>query len=357
MPPTRVLIVDDAVVVRRLLSDVISEDPDLEVVATAAHGRIALERLDRHDVDVVILDVEMPEMDGLATLEEIRRRDRRLPVIMFSTLTQRGATATLDALSRGANDYLTKPTNTAGIADAKDQIRRDLVPRVRALVGRGVHQETPVQVPERPRRSRPIAEARVDVLAIGVSTGGPNALNELLPKLPGDLSVPVVLVQHMPPVFTRLLAERLDARCALSVVEAEPGMSLQPGHVYVAPGDHHLEVTGGPAPSTAITDGPPENSCRPAVDVLFRSVVRAYGARVLAVVLTGMGHDGLKGSELVVEAGGRVLAQDQASSVVWGMPGYVAKAGIADRVLPLDQMAPEIMRRIARAGRTPREVA
>jgi len=357
MAPTRVMIVDDAVVVRRLLSDVISEDPDLEVVATAANGQIALDRLDRYEPDVIILDVEMPVMDGLATLEEIRRRDRRLPVIMFSTLTQRGATATLDALSRGANDYLTKPTNTAGITDAKDQIRRDLVPRVRALVGRDRVDDAEVRptTPVTTRKSSP--GARIDVLAIGVSTGGPNALNEVLPALPRELPVPVVVVQHMPPVFTRLLAERLDAKCALSVAEAEAGMRLEPGHVFVAPGDHHLEVKGGPTPTVQITDGPPENSCRPAVDVLFRSVSRAYGPRVLALVLTGMGHDGLKGSETIVEAGGTVLAQDQATSVVWGMPGYVAKAGIADRVLPLDRMAPEILDRLARAGRARREVA
>jgi two-component system chemotaxis response regulator CheB len=354
MTRTRVLIVDDAVVVRRVLSTVISEDPDLEVVGTAANGRLALDQLELLRPEIVVLDVEMPEMDGLATLVEIRKRQPRLPVIMFSTLTQRGATATLDALSRGANDYLTKPTATAGMAEAKDQIRRDLVPRIRALVGRERHDQIVVGPSPLRAPTGGGAEGAVDVVAIGVSTGGPNALSDLLPRLPADLRVPVILVQHMPPVFTRLLAERLNHKCALTVIEAEDGMAVLRGRVYVAPGDHHLEVTKATIPVIRVTQGAPENSCRPSVDVLFRSVARVYGARSLALVLTGMGYDGVRGSEEIVRAGGRVLVQDKETSVVWGMPGYVAKANLADRVLPLHEIVPEVLQRLSRSGNSRR---
>ncbi len=345
-------------VVRRLVTRVLDEDPGLEVVGAAANGRIALAKIAQLAPDVVTLDIEMPEMDGLATLAELRPRWPRLPVIMFSTLTERGAEATLEALSLGASDYVTKPTGLHNAAEALAAVKAELLPRVKALHGRRrlsllagaapVPAAPPppitpaVRPPERP------ANARIDIVTIGVSTGGPNALAELLPALPASLPVPVVIVQHMPPVFTRMLANRLDARCEMNVVEAEGGEVLAAGRVYVAAGGRHLAlVRQGTSVVTVANDDPPENSCRPAVDVLFRSVAALYGPGALAVVLTGMGQDGLRGAEAIQVAGGQILAQDETTSVVWGMPGFVARAGLADAVLPLDAVAADIGRRVA----------
>ena len=354
----RVLVVDDSVVVRRLVTRVLEEDPDIEVVGAAANGRIALAKVAQLEPDVVTLDIEMPELDGLATLAELRPRWPRLPVIMFSTLTERGAEATLEALSLGASDYVTKPTGLHSPVEAMAAVQTELIPRIKALHGRRLLSRMPqspaptaaapspaapaVKPPARP------ADARIDVVAIGVSTGGPNALAELLPALPGTLPVPIVIVQHMPPVFTRMLADRLNSRCALKVIEAEGGELLLPGRVHIAAGGQHLTlVRQGTSIVTAANDDPPTHSCRPAVDVLFRSVAALSGPSVLSVVLTGMGQDGLRGVEAIRVAGGQVLAQDEASSVVWGMPGFVARAGLADAVLPLDAIAAEISRRVA----------
>ena len=354
----RVLVVDDSVVVRRLVTRVLEGDPDIEVVGAAANGRIALAKIAQLEPDVVTLDIEMPELDGLATLAELRPRWPRLPVIMFSTLTERGAEATLEALSLGASDYVTKPTGLHNPAEAMAAVQAELVPRIKALHGRRLLSRMPrspaptAEAPSPPAPAvkapvRPV-DARIDVVAIGVSTGGPNALAELLPALPGTLPVPIVIVQHMPPVFTRMLANRLNGRCDLKVIEAEGGELLIPGRVHIAAGGQHLAlVRQGTSVVTVATDDPPENSCRPAVDVLFRSVAALYGPSVLSVVLTGMGQDGLRGAEAIRVAGGQVLAQDEASSVVWGMPGFVARAGLADAVLPLDAIAAEISRRVA----------
>jgi two-component system chemotaxis response regulator CheB len=361
--PIRVLVVDDSVVVRRLVSDALSADPAMEVVATAANGRIALAKLGDARPDIVTLDIEMPEMDGLETMAELRRRQPRLPVVMFSTLTERGAAATLDALSLGARDYVTKPTNSGSLTESIRRVQQDLTPKLKALCPGLGSSAAAVSRPARtagatvatPGPARPLAP--IDVVAIGISTGGPKALAELLPALPGDLPVPVLIVQHMPPVFTRQLAERLDARSALGVSEAAGGDQLRPGAAYIAPGGHHLVVHKAPGGVLQLrtNEDPPENSCRPAVDVLFRSVAAAYGSRSLAAVMTGMGHDGLLGAQEIAGSGGFVLAQDEASSVVWGMPGAVARAGLADRVLPLSDLAAEIARRAAhgRTGRAP----
>lgn len=387
MTKIKVLIVDDAVVVRKVLSDVLGAEPDMELVGTAANGRLGVQKVEQTKPDVVLLDIEMPEMDGIEALQAIRKIDRRLPVIMFSTLTERGAAATLDALANGASDYVTKPTNSGSITGARDQIKADLVPKIRQLCQRHMAHAAPAEaapassgrtVRERPfgglppqarqAPARPAApasplsgpvklrgqqgpSARVDVLAIGVSTGGPNALAQLLPALPGSLGVPVLIVQHMPPTFTRLLAERLDRASSLTVVEAAAGMPLRPNHAYVAPGDFHMVVKrSGTDVVIELNQQPPENSCRPAVDPLFRAVAEVYGPNCLAVVLTGMGSDGLKGAEHIVQKGGRVLAQDEATSVVWGMPGYVARAGIADAVLPLGELAGEIFKKTSRGA-------
>jgi two-component system chemotaxis response regulator CheB len=357
MAKIRVLVVDDAVVFRRTLAEELSKDPALDVVATAANGRIALARMPQVAPDIVILDVEMPEMDGLVTLKELRKSYPRLPVIMFSALTERGAEATLDALALGATDYFTKPASAGGLESSLQVIREQLIPEIKALCrptganleGCGaVSPAKPIAkaVNSSATRSRP-APGPVHIVAIGVSTGGPTALAEVFRRLPRDLPVPLVVVQHMPPMFTRLLAERLAAEFSLQVKEGGQNGALQPGHVYIAPGDFHMSVVReGVEVFTQVHQEPPENSCRPAADVLFRSVAKAYGRNTLAVVLTGMGQDGLRGCEAIHEAGGQILVQDEATSVVWGMPGCVARAGLADRVLPISLMGDEILRRV-----------
>lgn len=363
MAKFRILVVDDAVVFRRLLTEELSRDPALEVVGAAANGRIALAKMAQVNPDLVILDVEMPEMDGLATLAELRKTYPRLPVIMFSALTERGAEATLDALALGATDYFTKPANTGGLDASLEVIREQLIPEIKALCAKaapGGH--CPAGAPLAPPSLRAGPQSlrwpagrsgSVDVLAIGASTGGPNALGEVFRRLPADFPVPIVIVQHMPPMFTRLLAERLSAEFAIRVHEGSSGSVLEPGHAWIAPGDHHLIVVqDGVQVRTLVHRDPPENSCRPAVDVLLRSVAKAFGPNSLTVILTGMGQDGLRGCEAVREAGGQILAQDEATSVVWGMPGHVARAGLADSVLPLASIADEIMHRVGRRRAT-----
>jgi two-component system chemotaxis response regulator CheB len=352
--PIRVLVVDDSVVIRRLLRDVLSADPLIEVVGTASNGHIALAKVTQLSPDLVVLDVEMPELDGLATLRALRASHPQLPVIMFSSATARGAAVTIEALLLGANDYVTKPSNVGSLGMAIDRVREELVPKVKALCG-APSGLPPSPVPSRPgsAAARPaLPPSRIDVVAIGVSTGGPTALAQVLSSLPGDLPVPAVIVQHMPPVFTRYLAERLDAQCALRVSEAGGGEALEPGHVWIAPGDSHLVVHRLDGRVGLRThQGPPENSCRPAVDVLFRSVAETFGPHAIGVVLTGMGYDGRRGCESIRAAGGQVLAQDEASSVVWGMPGAVVAAGLADVVVPLDRIASEVTRRVGERSR------
>ncbi len=354
MAKIRVLVVDDAVVFRRLVSDELSRDPSLEVVGTAANGRIALARMTQVSPDVVILDVEMPDMDGLATLKELRKTYPRLTVIMFSALTERGAEATLDALALGATDYFTKPANTGSLDASLAVIREQLIPKIKALCAtRQGDKETGRQGDKKGSSHSspclPVSLSRClpQVLAIGTSTGGPNALAEVFRGLPADFPVPIVIVQHMPPMFTRLLAERLSAEFPIPVQEGSSGTLLRPGYALIAPGDYHMIVARDNLQVRVLLhQGPPENSCRPAVDVLLRSVAKTFGPNSLTVILTGMGQDGLRGCEAVREAGGQVLAQDEVTSVVWGMPGYVARAGLADRVLPLALIGDEIMRRV-----------
>jgi two-component system chemotaxis response regulator CheB len=360
MPKIRILVVDDSVVVRRMVSDALASDAQLEVAATAANGKIALAKIPQVNPDIVILDVEMPELDGIGTLVGIRKSLPKLPVIMYSTLTQRGAEATIEALSKGATDYVTKPSNVGSAAQGLECIRTQLIPKIKAICGRvlGLPLPSPLPAPVAPKTPQtrlpfPRREERIDIVAIGVSTGGPNALASLIPSFPRDLPVPVVIVQHMPPVFTRLLAERLAAKSQIGVEEGYAGAILEPGCAWLAPGDYHMVVAGdGHGVMLRTHQGPPENSCRPAVDVLFRSVAEVYKSHALAVEMTGMGQDGLRGCEHIRESGGQILAQDQATSVVWGMPGFVANAGLADKVLPLDQLGMEILRRV-RNGREP----
>lgn len=367
----RVLVVDDAVVMRKIISDVIADDEALELAGLAANGRIALQKIPQVNPDIITMDVEMPEMDGVETVREIRKLYPRMPVIMFSTLTQRGAETTIDALSAGATDYVTKPANVGSVGESINRLKADLVPRLKTHC-RGKVVSLPVPTMSRPPAAaaslvaatprvvkpapaKPSGPQVVQVLCVGASTGGPNALADFFQALGRPVPVPVLVVQHMPPVFTRILAERLEKVSGIRCHEAVEGQEIVPGQIFLAPGGFHLEVVRDGARFRArLHEGPPENSCRPAVDVLFRSVARAYGAGTLAVVLTGMGQDGLRGCEIIRELGGRVIAQDEPTSVVWGMPGHVAQAGLADAVLPLPEIAPEISRRLLiRSGVTP----
>lgn len=344
MPPVRVLIVDDSVVVRKLLCEALASSAEIKVAGTASSGAIALAKIPQLNPDVITLDIEMPGLNGIQTLAEIRKLYPKLPVIMFSTLTERGAAITLEALSLGASDYATKPSNSESLASSMEQVRKELVAKIISLAGRRSHA---VPAPAVSPLKRKPGGQRIDILAIGTSTGGPNALAEVIPYLPEDFPVPVVVVQHMPPLFTRLLAERLNSRSPLSVHEGEAGKTLEPGQVWIAPGDYHLTLARkGTEVVLAMNQDPPENSCRPAVDVMFRSVAQAYGANVLAVVLTGMGADGTRGAEVIREAGGEVIVQDEATSVVWGMPGNVVAASQADRICPLGSIGPEVVRRV-----------
>jgi two-component system chemotaxis response regulator CheB len=362
----RVLIVDDSAVMRSLLRSVLLSDPGLEVAGTAADGASALEILRLQHPDLIVLDVEMPVMDGLVTLRELRARNHTMPVIMCSSLTQRGARVTIEALASGASDYVAKPSGQAGRESAIRALAQELIPRIRALTGhlqaRPAAAAAPRTVLPMPPAPPPALQmpAKPLVLAIGVSTGGPAALDVLLPELPAGFPLPVLIVQHMPEVFTRLLAERLSRRCGLRVAEAAEGMPTTAGCIYIARGNWHMEALpaarpGAPA-TIHLTQDPPENHCRPAVDTLFRSTARVYGSGVLAVVLTGMGYDGLAGARNIREQGGSVLAQDQATSTVWGMPGAVAQAGLAYKVLPLAAIAPEILRVAGRGVTSPNEV-
>ena len=369
MPKIRVLVVDDSVVMRRLITEVLQGDPGIEVVGIAHNGRIALQKLSQVNPDVVTMDVEMPELDGVKALKELRRTYPRMPVIMFSSLTQRGASATLDALAAGATDFVTKTVDVMGLQESISRLQEELLPRIRVHFQRTQAEFSPVPTvaPAAPGASTftvpasslatprtgapsaaPLLSGAVELLCIGSSTGGPMALEKVFQGLVTPLSVPVVLVQHMPAMFTQMMAERLNAlRIPLRCMEATHGLTLKPGHAYVAPGGFHMTVhrDQGGSFSVRTNTNPPENSCRPAVDVLFRSAV-ATGANVLGVVLTGMGQDGLRGCELIREKGGQVVVQDQASSVVWGMPGAVAQAGLAHAILPIEEIAPEILRRL-----------
>jgi two-component system chemotaxis response regulator CheB len=337
----RVLVVDDSVVVRQLLGRALDAEPGLELAGVAANGRIALEKLDLLQPDVVILDLDMPEMNGFETLASIRRTHPALPVIVFSHLTSEGATATLDALALGATAFALKP-RADGIGLAEEQVRNDLFPLLLAVTVRTAAPPTPDVV-----LAGPVSRSHaVTAVVIAVSTGGPRALALIMPALPADLSVPIFIVQHMPPLFTKTLAERLDHIAAVDVVEAADGDVVVPGTVYVAPGGHHLALARVTTTvRVAITDAPPENSCRPAADVLFRSAADVYGAGVLAVVLTGMGHDGLRGSEAVRASGGSVIAQRADTAVVASMPEAVRLAGLVESVVPLDRIGPELARR------------
>jgi len=351
----RVLVVDDSVVIRSLVTHALSEEPTIEVVGVAANGAIALERIAQLNPDVITLDIEMPEMDGLALLRRIGRWEVRPRVVMFSTLTDRGAAMTLEALALGADDYVTKAANVGSLDRSMDALRRELVPKIKqffVLPGETSLAMPPAAAPKL-TVAPPVPVRRAgqpSVLAIGVSTGGPNALAVIVPQFPADFPLPILIVQHMPPLFTRFLAERLQTVTKLKVREATDGVPLAGGAVWIAPGDYHVRVCNhGAGTVVRLDQSPPENSCRPSVDVLFRSVAETFGGAAICAVLTGMGQDGLRGAGMLKANGAYVIAQDEATSVVWGMPGAVAGAGLANSVLPLDAVVPEILRQVGNA--------
>ena len=384
MEKVRVLIVDDSAVMRKIIASALQKEPSIEIVGFAANGLQAIEAIQTCNPDVMTLDIEMPEMDGLTALREIRKENKYLPIIMFSSLTHKGAQAAVMALTAGASDYVGKPVNTTGgIDDAFKVLEAELIPKIIGLAkrvksrrdreGKGVGTEKPTASVAALRPSattKPLASASpisslasnvgkvisgvlakpAQAICIGVSTGGPEALMQVFSAFNAPLSVPIFIVQHMPADFTALLAARLSATGVMTVKEAEEGEIASPGTVYIAPGGFHMTLSR-PGTKTIIhlNTEPPENSCRPAVDVLFRTAAEVYGSGLLAVMLTGMGYDGLKGSQIIKKKGGQVIAQDEATSVVWGMPGAVVQAGLADSILPIEKVADEIIFRARKA--------
>jgi two-component system chemotaxis response regulator CheB len=364
----RVMIVDDAVVVRGLFSRWVEAESDLEVVASLRSGRDAVAQVERIAPDVVVLDVNMPDMDGIAALPLLLEKKRDLIVIMASTLTRRNAEISLRALSLGATDYIPKPTSNQEVAGS-DSFRRDLIEKIRHLGARARRfYSAPVRntgtlpakssPPLQPRlpthdhgpialRAMPASQPRV--LLIGSSTGGPQALNAIIAHIASVIEhAPVLITQHMPPTFTAILAEHLARVAKCPVHEGQDGEEIRAGTVYVAPGGKHMTVARRDGVAViAIDDGPPVNFCKPAVDPMFSSAATVWGAKALALVLTGMGSDGLNGAKAIVAAGGAVIAQDEATSVVWGMPGQVALAGLCSAVLPVNDIAPRLTRLFA----------
>ena len=371
----RVLVVDDTVLYRKILSDILARIPDVEVVGTANNGRIALAKIDQLKPDLLTLDFEMPEMDGLTTLRELQRLKLDVAVVMVSAHTSEGAAVTIKALEGGAFDFITKPDSTS-LEQNRESLLRQLRPVIQSVSTRKLLRSTlsGARAPSSPRPAPPVRPAaagiqakppgatpagqpprivaaapggRIAIVAIGVSTGGPNALAEVIPKLSRTFRVPVVIVQHMPPVFTKALADSLNQKSVLNVTEARDEEQLLAGNVYLAPGAKQMKVVKRAAGEfLQLTDDPPENHCRPSVDYLFRSVASVYGNRSIGVIMTGMGSDGVKGLQLMKQQGAQVIAQDQASCVVFGMPMEAIKAGVADVIVPLPQIAAEITNRV-----------
>jgi two-component system, chemotaxis family, protein-glutamate methylesterase/glutaminase len=368
----RVMVVDDSVVVRGLVTRWLGEEPDIKVVASLRNGRDAVDQFDRFTPDVVLLDVEMPELDGLAALPLLLQKDRNLVVIMASTLTRRNAEASFKAMALGASDYIPKPETSHGVTTSVE-FRRELIQKVRSLGSRGrprtvTRPSAPASTPsgadiQPPRgtvpavlpvptariKLRPFGNVAPRVLLIGSSTGGPQALNTVIGQLGAVIDrAAVMITQHMPATFTTILAEHLARASRRPAREAIDGEPIVPGRIYIAPGGRHMLVErANNAPIITLNDGPPVNFCKPAVDPLFSSASRFWGPAILAVVLTGMGSDGANGAADIVAAGGSIIAQDEATSVVWGMPGAAANAGVCSAVLPLDQIAGRVGRLFA----------
>jgi len=350
----KVMIVDDSAVIRGFLTRFLEEDPGIKVISSVADGKMAVESLDRHDIDVVVLDIEMPVMDGLTALPLILQKKPGIKVVMASTLTKKNASETMKAFQLGAAECLPKPSSTQDLT-AEGGFKTDLVRKVKEL-GRAGRQTGPVAVPASGNvRSALIAPAgeielrrtgytgRPDAIAIGSSTGGPQALLEVFSHLKEGIKQPIFITQHMPPTFTTILAEHISKHSGLACHEAKDGQEVLDGEVYLAPGDHHMLIKERNGKKVIeLNQEAPENFCRPAVDPMLRSLIEIYGKRLMAVILTGMGADGLKGCQKLVEVEGSLIAQDEETSVVWGMPGAVAGAGICSAVLPLKEIGPTI---------------
>lgn len=364
--PYKVMIVDDSAVIRGLLTRALESDPQISIVASVQNGKIALSTLERQKVDVVVLDIEMPVMDGMTALPLIIKAQPSVRVIMASTLTLRNAEISMQALQAGAADYIPKPSSTGEISSASD-FRRELTEKVKALglAARGGTQ-APVEVPETSSSdvvvAKPVAAKKTlklramptlvpDIIAIGSSTGGPQALFEVMKSLSGKVTQPILITQHMPATFTKLLAEHISRVSGMTCNEAVDGETIVGGQVYVAPGDYHMILEADGANKVIrLTQDPPENFCRPSVDPMLRSLSKIYGPKLLVLILTGMGSDGQRGSEVVTAAGGAVIAQDEATSVVWGMPGAVASDGLCSAILPIKEIGPQVLKLVMRSA-------
>jgi two-component system chemotaxis response regulator CheB len=358
----RALVADDSVLFRHVISDALSSFPDVQVVGAAANGKLAVQKVRELKPDLLTLDLEMPEMDGLAVLDALRESGEDTMVIVVSALTSRGGRLTMQALEKGALDFITKP-DTRGSKESREAIVKALSEKLPALANRRAIRKIlkqprvlakPAVLPEKKKAvdlaqtvqvmNRLANARRPEFILIGVSTGGPNALAQLLPAIPGNIGVPILLVQHMPPIFTKSLADSLSAKCALKVREASHNDPVAPNTVYIAPGGKQMRLASGTGGSKIIeiTDDPPENNCKPAVDYLFRSVANKFPGTSVAVILTGMGSDGTLGLRLLKRNGCHIIAQDEASCVVFGMPKAAIDAGIVDSVLPIDAIAARI---------------
>lgn len=363
--PIRVMVVDDSAVVRGLISRMIEAEKDMTVSASVGNGQIAVSTFARTEIDIIVLDIEMPVMDGLTALPKLLEVDREVKVIMASTLTVRNAEISIRALDRGAADYVPKPSSSRELSGGMD-FQRELIEKVRSLgsirrearrakgpskpgaraaVAAPVLKKAPAAI-----KLRPMPDFRPDVLAIGSSTGGPQALLSVLKGIGPNPRIPIFITQHMPATFTAVLADHISRSTGLTCAEAKDGETVVPGRIFLAPGNFHMVIERkGTQVVVRLNDGPPENYCRPAVDPMLRSIAKVYGSRTLVAILTGMGADGLKGGKEVTAAGGAVIAQDEATSVVWGMPGAVATEGLCSAVLPISHVAPFINKMIGKA--------
>lgn len=370
-PPIRVMLVDDSAVIRGLITRVLEEDPQIKVVHSVGNGQLAVDSVAKINPDVLILDIEMPVMDGITALPLLIKQVPGLKVLMCSTLSLRNAEVTLKALQMGATDTIAKPTSAGNIVSSSDEFKSNLINLVKQIGRSQVRRFTgspqapatgtaPATADAPARRPSNIVissdfklrdiktayQGKPAIVAIGSSTGGPQALFDVLKGCTG-LDVPIVITQHMPATFTAMLATHINQNTGIPAAEGKEGEVLQPGHIYVAPGGFHMEIVKeANGPTIRLNTNPPENFCRPSVDPMMRSVINVYGNKVLGVILTGMGYDGLASGKLLVEAGGRLFAQDEATSVVWGMPGAVASAGICHSVLPLPEIGPMIKRTV-----------
>jgi two-component system chemotaxis response regulator CheB len=360
--PLRVMVVDDTVLYRKIVSDALATIPGVEVVGSAHNGKAAITKLASLKPDLLTLDIEMPEMNGIEVLGHIQQHAPHIGAIMLSTLTQEGGVMTMKALELGAFDFIPKP-QSGTMAENRKKIESAISPMIRAfqksaLIHRKLkpaarpgriplHRKGPVALPRSLRK--PLKRSKAEIVVIGISTGGPNALAKMLPMIPKDIGIPILIVQHMPPMFTQSLANSLDAKCNISVREARQGEPLLPNTALIAPGGKQMKIIAGADGKNRvikITDDPPENSCKPSVDYLFRSVAHHYVGRATGVIMTGMGSDGTQGLKLMKQNGATIIAQNEATCVVFGMPRVAAESGLADAVLPLDQIADMIAKTV-----------